>query len=390
MVPVLVLDISAYRDKVYPRLVSPSAVQVRCSVFGSSILDIAIGIVFVFLLLSLIASTINELLLSFANMRARFLAKGLKGLLNCSDGRGLMEELFNHGLIFGLYQGDYKAGKSSNLPSYIPARSFALAIMDLIPRYVATLPVGTQGAPGSQTAAATSGAQGATSTQAVTNLTSNPLEAFRNAVSLLPDAKVKEPLITMIDAANKDANELMKNIENWYNSTMDRVSGWYKFHTQWIIFLIGIVLTVSINVDTLVIARHLSNDSALRQSLVAVAQQTASKPIEQQQQSPIQDQTQRIQSLGLPIGWLEFDPPKPGLPKTQIEIQQENDAVAERRVFANPTLFSVVWYHLWGWLLTALAVSLGAPFWFDVLNKIMVVRSTVKPREKSHEEKSKD
>jgi hypothetical protein len=43
-----------------------------------------------------------------------------------------------------------------------------------------------------------------------------------------------------------------------------------------------------------------------------------------------------------------------------------------------------------GWLLTAIAISLGAPFWFDILNKVMVVRSTVKPREKSHDEGSKD
>jgi hypothetical protein len=46
--------------------------------------------------------------------------------------------------------------------------------------------------------------------------------------------------------------------------------------------------------------------------------------------------------------------------------------------------------HLPGWLLTALAVSLGAPFWFDLLNKFMVVRSTVKPDEKSGQEASKD
>jgi hypothetical protein len=46
--------------------------------------------------------------------------------------------------------------------------------------------------------------------------------------------------------------------------------------------------------------------------------------------------------------------------------------------------------HWLGWLLTALAVSLGAPFWFDMLNKIIVVRSTVKPHEKSREEGSKD
>jgi hypothetical protein len=45
---------------------------------------------------------------------------------------------------------------------------------------------------------------------------------------------------------------------------------------------------------------------------------------------------------------------------------------------------------LLGWLITALAVMLGAPFWFDVLNKFMVIRSTVKPREKSQEEGSED
>ena len=43
-----------------------------------------------------------------------------------------------------------------------------------------------------------------------------------------------------------------------------------------------------------------------------------------------------------------------------------------------------------GWLLTAIAISLGAPFWFYMLNKIMVVRSTVKPREKSQDKGSKD
>jgi hypothetical protein len=43
-----------------------------------------------------------------------------------------------------------------------------------------------------------------------------------------------------------------------------------------------------------------------------------------------------------------------------------------------------------GWLLTALAITLGAPFWFDLLNKIMVIRSTVKPHEKSPEESSED
>ena len=43
-----------------------------------------------------------------------------------------------------------------------------------------------------------------------------------------------------------------------------------------------------------------------------------------------------------------------------------------------------------GWLITGFAISFGAPFWFDLLNRMMVVRSTVKPDEKSPEESSKD
>jgi hypothetical protein len=43
-----------------------------------------------------------------------------------------------------------------------------------------------------------------------------------------------------------------------------------------------------------------------------------------------------------------------------------------------------------GWIITSIALSLGAPFWFDTLNKFMVVRSTVKPQEKSQTDKTKD
>jgi hypothetical protein len=75
----------------------------------------------------------------------------------------------------------------------------------------------------------------------------------------------------------------------------------------------------------------------------------------------------KIKSLGLPIGW---DRSNPKL------VPPSNDIGA--------------WLlKIFGWLITAFAISLGAPFWFDLLNKFMVVRSTVKPREKSPEEPSK-
>jgi hypothetical protein len=81
-----------------------------------------------------------------------------------------------------------------------------------------------------------------------------------------------------------------------------------------------------------------------------------------------------LESLGLPIGWANGW----GAPR--------QDNMQNRRF--------EVWNHLFGplfgWLLTALAATMGAPFWFDLLNKVMVIRSTVKPHEKSPEEASED
>ncbi len=37
--------------------------------------------------------------------------------------------------------------------------------------------------------------------------------------------------------------------------------------------------------------------------------------------------------------------------------------------------------HSLGWILTAVAISMGAPFWFDMLNKVVAVRSSVKPQD---------
>ena len=54
-------------------------------------------------------------------------------------------------------------------------------------------------------------------------------------------------------------------------------------------------------------------------------------------------------------------------------------------------MFGADWFAVvCGWLVTAFAVMLGAPFWFDVLNKFMIIRSTVKPHEKSAEAGSED
>jgi hypothetical protein len=395
--------------------------------FGSAIIDIAIGIIFVFLLVSVIASTINEIILSLLNMRGKELLAGLQTLLNdtnASNTKGLVNKLYNHGQIFGLFKGSFDPKKPGNLPSYIPSQNFVMAFLDIIPAAAAELstsgqskgiaaaaaaganapaapPVqpqaGVQGdaappAPGAlapaqataaqPTAPLASGQAGAGGSSAqppapATGLSQDAalFASLRVAATKLaedPDTeKVGKPLIAMLAAAGNDAAKLQKSIGDWYNSAMDRVSGWYKYRTQKILFVIGLVLAVALNVDAINILKQLSKDSALRQSIVAAAgnaKQPAGGGAAEtvgQQMKDAQGQVDQLNNLGIPVGW------------------DHVGDVLKAGTWGYVNLFL-------GWLVTALAVSLGAPFWFDMLNKIMVVRSTIKPGEKSQGGASKD
>jgi hypothetical protein len=183
-------------------------------------------------------------------------------------------------------------------------------------------------------------------------------------------------LITAIDDARGDLDKVRANLEQWFDSSMDRVSGWYKRRTQMWLFVIGAVLATSLNVNAITIANHLWADKAAREALVRQAEQiqadtaigqrlrdTASATSVNRAKSSMSD----LESLNLPIGWDHLPPRGPAT-----------------------NIFDYVFQIIVGILVTALAVTLGAPFWFDSLNKIMVIRSTVKPHEKSPEEGSQD
>jgi hypothetical protein len=291
---------------------------------GSNILDIAIGVVFLFLLLSLICSAANELLEGILKNRAADLERGISELLGDDDKRQFVSRIYNHGLINSLYRGSYTGTNTKELPSYIPARNFALALISIVGNAdAATLP----------------------------NNVKSALDAFRKT-------------------AVNDVQELQLSIEDWYNSSMDRVSGWYKRRTQIIIFCMGLVLAIVLNADCVNYAKQLSKDSSLRQSVVAMAEAAAKNdpaaPGQNKPEDRIKTEIGTLDAIGIPIGWTE---------------SYSHDAAGG---------FKAAHDHAIGWFLTALAVSLGAPFWFDALNKLMVVRSTVKPHEKSREETSKD
>jgi len=321
-------------------------------------LDVAIGIVFVFVLMATVCSAIREAIEAKLKTRAAYLEHGIRELLHDVEGKGLANSFFNHPLIHSLYSGGYDAAaqrrrqkpnllaQGGALPSYIPARSFAMALLDLAAKGPVTDDVSSDpGAPALS------------------------LEAVRASVRNLKNPPVQRALLAAIDAAEGDLNRARVNIEAWYDSSMDRVSGWYKRSTHWIIFWIALVLSVGLNIDTLAIADYLYRNDAAREAVVALAAEASNS--DSAASISYEAAATQLQSLGLPIGWSD----------------------SWHRADVSGAWYESVWGvagPILGWLVTAFAATLGAPFWFDLLNKIMVIRSTVKPHEKSPEEASED
>lgn len=343
--------------------------------FNSGILDVVIGLLFVYSLLSLVCTAINEMIESWLKMRAVDLERGIREMLN-DENYDLVRRLYNHPLISSLFEGRYdEAKKARKLPSYMPSRNFALAVMDMV---ATPAPASTNGP------AKASGAAGATAPAFAskgTGTANTSTKALRDAIgTFAAGEKVKLALMTLTDAAGGDISQARKNIEDWFDSSMDRVSGWYKRRLQWITFLVAVFITIGVNADTIAMGSSLAYDKAQRDTLVAAAQEYAKsdppsivpdtkseiKACQEDANSPecrVARNLDEIQKFSLPIGWDDVDDPV---------------------IF--PKTFEGWLSKGFGWLVTAFALSLGAPFWFDMLNKIMVVRSTVRPKEKSPEE----
>ncbi|HLL52241.1 MAG TPA: hypothetical protein VK447_01760 [Myxococcaceae bacterium] len=332
--------------------------------FGSGILEVAIGLLLVYLLLSLICSAVREGVEAWMKTRSVHLERGIRELLHDLDGKGLAQALYNHPLVFSLYQGGYdpsridpesgemKSGKG--LPSYIPARNFALALMDIVARGMS----------------ATDPTAASATSQPIT------LDALRASVAGIGNPRVQRALLVAIDMANGNLARAQKNIETWFDSGMDRVSGWYKRRTQYILFFIGLFITIVANANTIVIAQYLARNDLLRESVVAQA-----AAVTRGGQPPGADVKQRyadLEKLGVPMGW---EHGWPGQKPEDLPLYPKYSWGWFWVFVLNPIL---------GWAMTAVAISLGAPFWFDLLNKFMVIRSTVKPHEKSPEEASED
>ncbi|MCK9687566.1 hypothetical protein [Scleromatobacter humisilvae] len=371
--------------------------------FNSETLEVAIGMVFLFLLMSLVCTAIKEWIEGLLKWRAMDLERAMRTLLDDDTGE-TSRLLYHHPIIFSLFQGVYQVDKlrksgfnmwsgadkhmplsaRRNLPSYIPTGHFATALIDQIARRPPPKNTPTAAAP-------EAGKPG--------KLAKLDIDLLRQG-ALGYSAHLRDIILSAIDYADGDLARVRKAIEQWFDGAMDRASGWYKRRTQALLFIIGVVAAVVLNVDSLHILHRLTTDKTLRESVVhrseaarapapAVAASAAVPTIDL---TALKETRAELEAVALPIGWEHDDRDAwYSVAPTQFCAAStvDNDQVTRRCDAGHSPFYSWLRIGL-GWLVTAMAIMLGAPFWFDVLNKIMIIRSTVKPHEKSPEEPSQD
>jgi hypothetical protein len=295
--------------------------------FNSSVLDVAIGLVFVYLLLSILCTAVNEWIAGILKIRSKTLQEGICGLLDeqPKGATSFLEEFYKHPLVSGMMQ-------ASGHPSYMAAGTFATTVIDL-----------------------------------VTPKVSGPLslQDLVDGVNALPDGDVKRTLVALVGNVGGDLGKAQQNIERWFDASMDRVSGWYKRIIQKWTIIIAILITVSANADTMNIARRLWVDPTLRSAVVEQAKQRARTPLS----------TANAEDKN--------GPAKPTAPSAAGgDLTGEENALLGRILGWTRTSLNADWagwlQRILGWIFTAIAVSLGAPFWFDTLNRVINLRDAGK------------
>lgn len=303
---------------------------------GSAAIDTVIGLVFIYSLYSLLTTTVVEMLTSLIRLRSSFLERGIHRMLDDGSGTRVFAKAFfqqpvikylGSGNLFGLIK----------KPSYISAQNFSKALMEVL-KDSGTESLSKQG------------------TTAVDQVT--PLMKIKAALTDPNNPFAKSETVhylsTLLDDAQNDLDKFRTLAEQWFDDTMERVSSWYKKWVQVITLVIGFILAWTFNVDTIQIARKLSKDPQAREQLVAMSQTMIEHP----------ELAKKITS-----------------DTTFTDIKASYDSLRQQAFDTNNVLalprHDQATDHLAGWIITALALSLGAPFWFDMLNKLMKLRGSI-------------
>ena len=287
--------------------------------FGSQVLEAAIGLFLMFFIVALGASSIVETVSRLVGKRAKDLENAIAAMLagTTADTTDVQAALasFRGTSIYDAAQA--AAGKSLfsrkwKRPTYISAKAFADAITEMTDLDASSLPAG-----------------------------------------------VRKRVQAIAREASSDVRSIKAGLEGWFDENMSRLEGSYKRWVTMLLFVVGSIIAVAGNASTFHVADRLWHDPVTRQVVSDAATEVVADGAGATELRSVADATDKLDELGVPVGWDESS-----------------------RAVWRPHAVWKIWTWGWaqlafvaGWLLTGILVTLGAPFWFDLLTKVVSLRN---------------
>jgi len=287
-------------------------------------LQVITALLLIFLFYSLLATTAMEMIAGWLSLRGRHLQRTLKNMLSSRD--ETVFRAFVGNPLFEQLAGRFFGKKSP--PSYLDSASFHSILMKAISKM-------------------------------------DKGNTLQEKIGFIPDYKLREVLEQFLEDADYDFQAFQAKVMQWYDNVMDRASGWYKKLIQKWLLLFGFAIALAFNADTLAVYNRLVEDSSANperiEALVSLAEGVAGQDNNLSEAN--QDSLYYFlnSSLRMLEGSREADPL--GIGWTGFREKMNGMGPLD-------------WlWKILGWLITAVAISLGAPFWFDLLKKVINIRS---------------
>jgi hypothetical protein len=313
---------------------------------GLEILDVAIGLVVLFFLLSTALSAINEGVSNILGWRAKTLEDALRNLVGdppvkeglrswlgrvdppaavtpdaAAEGH-IITTLWGHWRMKALVRNPDSKLRRRARPSYLPPRAFSLALAETIAAGAPDDGEATNKSPWEQTDDVI-------------------LERLLAGAKELPEGQLKDVVRKAALNAHRSLEGFRAQVERLFDDSMERASGWYKRKVQMVLLVLATVVVIGLNVDTVRVATSLWNDAPLRSAVASRASETGSP-------GDAAAALDAVEELNLPVGWGANAP--------------------DNVLSAIP-----------GWMIAIAALNLGAPFWFDLLSRLARLRGSGLP-----------
>jgi hypothetical protein len=312
-------------------------------------LEIIIGLIFIYFLLSMLVSILQEIVANFTSLRGKLLLKSAASMLELESKEAQKEliDKFKESKVYKKYL--TKGLMSKTLPSYLSPKQFVAVVKDMLE--------GPAPAEGERSLDAPAGNEGVSLEGVKDKDLRSHLETLKGQMSL-SSRDISDEYQAEIDKAEQA-------IATYFDEMMSLTSSWYKRNVQYLIFFIGFVVAVGVDADTFAIYGSLSQNSTARQEILQIATDFVDSDRSATLTPTPLDSNATQEEIADNLGDLKT--------KLNTIISEDLEGAAtplglgwEESDYTDRSIWDWL-LKLLGWIVTALAISQGAPFWFDLL-----------------------